>query len=167
MNDHHLPPFLIIPRKNQIQYPPKANIFSRNFKNFDRENFMLDLLSIDWDTIIDTERNDVNYSTEQFLIKINSLLDIYAPFKKISKNKLKSNSKPWIDDSIIKKINKKNNILKKLIASKDPLKKKLAYKIHLKYKKTSSTTLLRTGRKNIMKTISAKRKVIYERYGKV
>ena len=58
----HLPSFLIIPRDNQNHLPKKNNVYVRNTKNFDRENFLLDFLDINWDEILDANRNDVNYS---------------------------------------------------------------------------------------------------------
>ena len=163
--DNHLPSFLIIPRKNKIESRSKMNLFSRNYKNFDRENFLLDLLDINWDSVIDTEKNDVNYSTEQFLNKINSLLDTYAPFKKISKKKLKYQSKPWINDNIIKKITTKNKFLKKLTSLKDPELKSHAqkkYKVH----KNELNNLIKSQKKFTMKGISVKTKVISKKFGK-
>ena len=42
------------------------------------------------------QEENIDYSTEIFSNKINKLLDNFAPFKKISKYKLKFKSKPWI-----------------------------------------------------------------------
>ena len=78
----HLPQFMIVP--NVFSNPPsnKANIFERDWSNFDQENFILDYFSIDWDVALKLDEQNVNYSTESFLNKINSLLSNYVPLKK-------------------------------------------------------------------------------------
>ena len=85
----HLPQFLIVP--NIFSNPPsnKSNIYERDWSNFDQENFTLDYFSIDWNETLKIKQQNINYSTEIFLNKINELLDNFAPFKKISKYKLK------------------------------------------------------------------------------
>ena len=46
----HLPSFMIVPKKNQNHLPKKHNYYKRDTKNFDRENFILDFLAIDWES---------------------------------------------------------------------------------------------------------------------
>ena len=43
----HLAQFLLIPM-NLVYVPSKMYVYKRDTKNFDRENFLLDLLDIDW-----------------------------------------------------------------------------------------------------------------------
>ena len=105
--------------------PPsnKANIFGRDWSNFDQENFILDYFSIDWDVALKLDEQNVNYSTESFLNKINSLLSNYAPPKKINKYKLNFRSKPLITTGLQKPISVKNKFLTNFIKKKDPAKK--------------------------------------------
>ena len=65
----------------------------RDWSNFDQENFILDHFSIDWNETLKIEELNIDYSNEIFLNEINKLLDKFAPFKKISKYKLKFKSK--------------------------------------------------------------------------
>ena len=51
---------------------------------------------------------------------MNSLLNKYASFKKISKCKLKFKTEPWITFGIQKSISIKNKLLKKFINKMDP-----------------------------------------------
>ena len=44
----HLPSFFLLPRDNQNHKPKHQNLFTRKTKNFDKTNFILDHLSIDW-----------------------------------------------------------------------------------------------------------------------
>ena len=79
----------------------------RDTKNFDRENFVLDYLDINWDEVVEIGKEDVNHSLTQFLQKINELLDKYMPLKKVSQKEFKRRYKPWITDEILLKIKNK------------------------------------------------------------
>ena len=52
ISDGHLPSFSIFPKSNQQHLPKKHNIFKRNTHSFDKENFLLDILGLDWYEII-------------------------------------------------------------------------------------------------------------------
>ena len=79
---------------------------------------------------------------------MNSLLNKYAPFKKISKYKLKFKTKPWITFGIQKSISVKNKLLKKFINKKDP---QIKAECHEKYKKY----------RNLLSTLMKESKQIY------
>jgi hypothetical protein len=85
----HLPSFLAIPRDNQNHLPKKNNLYTRNTKDFDKENFLLDFLEIDWDNTLEANRNDVNYSFTTFMEKMNTLIDKYMPLRKITNKEYK------------------------------------------------------------------------------
>ena len=90
----HLPQFLIAP--DIFSNPPsiKLNIFERDLSKFDQENFILDYLSIDWESLIKSNCGNVDQSFVSFLAKFISISDLYAPPKKISKQKLNFRNKP-------------------------------------------------------------------------
>ena len=122
---------LIVP--NIFCNPPsnKSSIYERDWSNFDQENFILVYFSIDWDKTLKTEEQNIDYSTEFFLNKINELLDNFAPFKKAKKCKLKFKSKPWIKPGLEKSISVKNKLLSDFIKKMDPT---IKAELHLKYK---------------------------------
>ena len=97
--------------------PPSnnSNIYERNWSNFDQESFILHYFSINWNEILKTEEQDIEYSTDIVLNKINELLDNFAPFKKIIKYKLKFISKPWITPGLLKSVSVKNIFLSDFI----------------------------------------------------
>ena len=136
----HLPQFLIVP--NIFSNPPsnKSNIYERDWSNFDQDNFILDYFSINWNETMKIEEQNINYSTEIFLNKINELLDNFAPFKKISKCKLKFKSKLWITPGLQKSINQK----------KDPT---IKAELNLKYKNHRNliSTFLKRSKQNYYK----------------
>ena len=102
----------------------KSNTYERDWSKFDRENFILDYFSIDWEDLLKIDELDADNSTKMYLDKMNMLLDTYAPLKKINKYKLKFKSKPWITFSLQKSISVKNKLLTNLINKKDPILKK-------------------------------------------
>ena len=85
----HLPQFLISP--NTFADPPstKSSVFESDWSNFDQENFVLDYFDIDWPNILKLDEENVNSTTNNFLDTINSVLNKYAPLKKVNKYKLR------------------------------------------------------------------------------
>ena len=58
----HLPQFLIIPNFFSHSNSYKAPVYSRNWKNFNSEDFILDYFGTDWQNILKIHQNDVNIS---------------------------------------------------------------------------------------------------------
>ena len=87
----HLPQFAIIPNMfgNILgNKGNKSNIYERDWSKFDRENFILDYFSVDWEDLLKIDECNADNLTKIYLDKINMLLDTYAPLKKINKYKL-------------------------------------------------------------------------------
>ena len=108
ISDHHAQ-FLITPRI--LKNDPNKVTLRRSFKNFNNELFKNDLLKTDWESLLKTNLNDVRFSFEQFLLELNNLLDIHAPFK-YSNRKNEKHNKPWITNGIENSIRKKKNCIK-------------------------------------------------------
>ena len=68
----------------------------KDWSKFDQENLILDYLSVDWENLVKSNSGNVDQSFVSFLTKFNLILDLYAPLKKISKQKLKFRNKPWM-----------------------------------------------------------------------
>ena len=92
ISDHHAQ-FLITPKI--LENNPNKVTLRRSYKNFNNELFKNDLLKTDWESLLKTSLNDVNFSFEQFLLKLNNLLDIQAPFK-YWKHKNEKHNKPGL-----------------------------------------------------------------------
>ena len=62
----HLPQFIILP--NIFSNPPsnKSNISERDWSNFVQENFILDYFSVDWNSLINNDK-DLSLSFNIFL----------------------------------------------------------------------------------------------------
>ena len=111
----HLPQFSIIPNMFGNISGNKSNIYERDWSKFDRENFILDYFSVDWDDLLEIDELNANNSTRVYLDKINMLLDTYAPLKRTDKCKLRFKSKPWITLVLQKSTSVKNKLLKSFI----------------------------------------------------
>ena len=74
----------------------KSNIYGRVWSKFDHQNFLLDYFSVDWEDLLKIDDLNVENSTKINVDKINMLLGIYAPLKRINKYKVEFKSKPWV-----------------------------------------------------------------------
>ena len=64
---------------------PKANIFKRNWKNFQQNLFILDFENINCDEIIDFNKEHVNLSLDNYFHNINLLLEKHTLLKRLNK----------------------------------------------------------------------------------
>ena len=144
----HLPSFFIMPYDNQNHIRKKQNIYTRNTKQFNRVNFILDYLDIDWDAILQANKNDVNLSMEIFITKITELLDKYVPLKKLTQKEYKRRFKP---NKLLDKIDKKNKAFRKYMNCKGTLEIKTQMHIEFKIIKNEITNLTRQSKKEYYK----------------
>ena len=127
----HLPQFAIVPNMFGSITGNKSEMYERDWSKFDRENFILDYFSVEWEDLLKIDELNADNSTKMYLDKINMLLDTYAPLKRINKYKLKFKSKPWITLGLQKSISVKNKLLTNYINKRDPILKE---EFHTKYK---------------------------------
>ena len=78
---------------------------------------------------------------------MNDLLDKHAPFKKISKYKLKFKTKSRITAALQKSISIKNSLFKKYIKLKSPVKKNQVHQQY-KYYRNLLSTLMKKSNQN-------------------
>ena len=142
----HLAQFLIIP----IDYCRKSesiNSFKRDTKNFDKENFILDIFDTNWNELIQIENKDPNLSFDTFENKIMEIIDKYMPLRKLSKGEIKLRNKPWITKGIRVSIKQRDKIHKKMVKSKSD-SKKLEYNLQYKILRNTIVNLIRISKKN-------------------
>ena len=125
-----------------------APLNERYTKNFDRENFILDFLGVNWDDVLQLGKKDVNISLASFLDRFNGLLDEYMPLKKVNPKKLKSRNKPWVTNEILHKIKYKNKVFKNYSECKTT-QINLNNTLYAEYKelKNEITSLIRISKK--------------------
>ena len=94
-----------------------------------------------------SEKSDVNFSTNPYLSKIDSLLETNAPLKKLNKKELKFLSKPWITQSLQNSVKKKNKIYSKFVKCKNQKLKELYHSNYKTHRNLLSTLLKRAKEK--------------------
>ena len=67
----HLPQFAIIPNMFGNISGNKSNIYERDWSKFDRENFILDYFSVDWEDLLKIDELNADNSTKIYLEKNN------------------------------------------------------------------------------------------------
>ena len=150
LSDGHLPSFIILPKQNQNHLPKKHNIYTRSTQKFDKNNFTVDYLNVNWDDVIDVNTNDANHSMDNFLSKFNDILDTHMPLRKISHKEFKQKFKPWVSKEILSKINAKNKILTRIRKCTN-LVRKSELQLQFKIVKNDITFLTRSGKKEYYK----------------
>ena len=140
----HLPQFAITPNIFGNISGNKYNIYERDWSKFDRENFILDYFSVDWEDLLKIDKLNADNSTKMYLDAINMLLDNYAPLKRINKYKLKFKSKPWITLGLQKSISVKNKLFVNFINKKDLILKEEFHTNYKKYRNLLSTLMKRS-----------------------
>ena len=61
----------------------KSNIDERDWSKFNKENFILEHVYVDWEDLLKIDELNADKSNEKILDKMNMLLDKYVPLKKI------------------------------------------------------------------------------------
>ena len=142
----HFPQFLFIPMEN-FKTPKKHNLSKRDYKNFDRVSFIGELININWNEVLSVEKCDPDHSFQMFDSKINTLLNKYAPLKKLNKKDFKNQQKPWITNGILSSIKRRDKLLRKFIGEKELNSKE---NVHNEYKRLRNNivALIRISKKN-------------------
>ena len=115
----HLPQFLFAPNVLSNPLCNKSNILERDLSKFKKEKFILDYFDKNWSEILEPDQHNVNLSMDSYLDHMNTILDIHAPYKKVSKYKLMFKLKSWITPALQKSISVKNSLLQKFINCND------------------------------------------------
>ena len=142
----HLAQFLIIPVESKT-YNRQFDKYKRDTKHFDREQFTLDMLEVDWKVILKTEYNDPNFSFNEFEANLNSIIDKYMPLKKLTNKEIKQHNKPWITNGLRNSVRRRDSLHKKYIKAKNNVMKS---DYHVKYKELRNqiVSLCRISKKN-------------------
>ena len=129
----HLAQFAIINKKinsKKQTYMKKR----RNYSNFNKEDFIMDILAVDWETKLKLNKNNINTDMKCLINITNNILNKHAPLKNYTsetETPLHQPKKPWITKGILTSIKKRDKFYKKFITEKN-IEKKQSY--HEKYK---------------------------------
>ena len=103
-------------------------------------------LAVDWADIIKSEKKNI-FHLNVFLKEFNLILDKYLPLKKLTKQKLKFKTEPWITPGLQKSISIKNKLLTKFIKLREPSLKNEARTKYKLYRNMLAMLLKRSKHK--------------------
>ena len=84
-------------RDFRVSYRSKhEQIFKRNYRLFNNNEFEKEINQIDWKTLFDS--HDINLCFQNFLHIVICVFGDHAPIKKFSKKEKSLIDKPWIDN---------------------------------------------------------------------
>ena len=120
---NHLPQFETIPNMFGNISGNKSNIYERDWCKFDRENFILDYVSVDWKDMLKIDELNADNSTKIYLDKFK--IQVY----------------PWVTLGLQKSISVKNKILTNFINKKDSILKEEFHTNYKNYRNLLSTLM--------------------------
>ena len=127
LSDHHAQFLILGNQHNSIENNKEEQLY-RDFQEIEKniDTISEQLENIDWEAELRLERNGINLSSELFIIKVNKLINFWAPLQKVSNKRKKALNKPWMTKGIlIKSIAiKKIGFIKRCAAQKSHLTKK-------------------------------------------
>ena len=77
----------------KIKQKETTDIYSHDFKNFNEVQFESELCNIDWKSVLEINKKDVDFSFSKFFETFNNLLQKHAPIKKNFLTEIKNNEK--------------------------------------------------------------------------
>ena len=119
----HLPQFCIFPSLNLDEILKSGPFFRQDWSKFNREDFILDYLDIDWNQLFEKFDFDPDRCFNVFNDKVKVLVDRHVPTVRLTKRQIKTKMKPWITNGILKSISKRDFFHRKFIKAKDPVTK--------------------------------------------
>ena len=107
-SDHNLIGYT---RYSKLPPQPSTTIRKRSYKNFDKNKFISDLNRFDWTDVYTCF--DINAAVEMLTLKINTILDIHAPWVMYQKRK---HHAPWLSNDTLKLMSERDKL--KALAAK-------------------------------------------------
>ena len=83
----HFPKFFFLPDFFSNNYTYKKNAEVYDWSKFNRNSFLDDFNITNCNSVMAIEKNDVNISFNNYLSKINFLIMLHVPMKKLNKQK--------------------------------------------------------------------------------
>lgn len=143
----HLPQFCLFP-SFEGNFPGEETIyFQQDWSRFNREEFILDFLEVDWSTLFARFGYNPDSCLNVFNDKMKVLVDRHVPTIKLTKRQVRSKTKPWITPGILKSIKKRDHYQTKHAKAKTQESKDRLYELYRRYR-NMIVALTRRSKKN-------------------
>ena len=150
-----LPQFTILETKAECKKnEPK---YVRSFKNFDKNDFLTDFLTIDWHDKNILPAQEPNSCVKKLIDTVMELVDRRVPIVKINQKQNNTRHKPWLTTGLIKSISHKQTIYKKFLKQKNKERKTILFNQYKTYRNVL-TQALRQCKNNHLKSFFEKHK---------
>ena len=83
VSDGHLPSFAIFPKSKSFNIPKIHNLFTRDIKNVNKENFIFDIAAINWnEVIVESDANSTfnNFQSKRLELNKFHFKVVFSPF---------------------------------------------------------------------------------------
>ena len=138
----HFPQFSVFDISVHLKQKNRPK-FGRSYKNFHHEEFQEELKRIDWNSSF--RNKNVNDQVKILLDKVNDILNVMAPIRKLSKREIKLKQNPWITQGLLKSMRDRDKMYKQFTKETDPVKKHGFFTTY-KQKRNLIITLLRQSK---------------------
>ena len=144
---NNLPKFCLFPSLSPNAISKHGPIYRQDWTKFNQEDFILDYLGINWQTLFQKFDFNPDQCLNIFNDKIKVLVERHVPTVKLTKRQIKTKLKPWITPGILKSISKRDFYHRKFIKAKKP-EDKAKYYASFKSYRNSIVTLSRQSKSN-------------------
>ena len=124
LSDHHVQFLIMGNQHNSLGVDSTKKMF-RDFQEIEKYHKIISSLleNVHWVSELRLSRNDVDFSSELFLKKLEKLINFWAPLQKVSNKQKKPFNKQLLTYGILKSVEIKNRLHKRTCHAKDPLNK--------------------------------------------
>ena len=143
----HLPQFCLFTSLEPGGTGQDGPSYQHDWSKFDQEDFVLDFLSIDWDTLFERFSLNPDQCFNVFNDKMKVLIDQHVPTVKLTKRQLKSKLKPWLTSGILRSISKRDYFYRKFLKASDASAKAQFFDSYKSYRNLI-VTLIRQSKVN-------------------
>jgi len=128
----HFAQFTIFTDYNRSRTKTKTKpVYGRSYKTFTESEFQEELSYINWNSLFGGEQSP-DILTNIIVEKVTDILNVMAPFKRLTKKELSAQQKPWITKDIFQAMKIRDDLLKVYVKEKDQQARTEA---HIKYKR--------------------------------
>ena len=142
----HLPQFCLFPSFDR-QLPFNTPYFRQDWPNFNREGFISDFRSIEWDNLFGRFDYNTDSCFNVFNDKIKVLIERHLPTVRLTKRQIRAKIKPWLTPGILTSIAKREHYRKRLASAKTQQSKNRFGTLYRTYRNLI-VSLIRRSKKN-------------------
>ena len=112
--------------------------YGRDFRNFNKREFQETLEQTDWSRIVNEDQG-TDQSYTNFYRKLEDILDLMAPYRKLTQKEIKLQTMPWITRGILVSMKVRDKLYKQIKLQKQEAERDILSYRYKRYRNKSST----------------------------